>query len=84
MRRDVQSVLLVLVGGAILRLQRYLLVRAKDDRLLGPFTVAQLTSVLVMAAGVWVIAWLREPEAAPVVPVALTGTTAADDLARRH
>ena len=58
-------------------------VRAKDDRLLGPFTLAQLTSVFVMAAGVWVIAWLREPETAPV-PAALMGTTAADDLARRH
>src|SRR5213083_3515190 len=72
---------LVLAGA-----ERFLVevVRAKDDRLLGPFTVAQLTSVLVMAAGVWVIAWLREPEAAPVLPAGLTGTTAADDLARRH
>src|SRR5438093_182717 len=59
-------------------------VRAKDDRLLGPFTLAQVTSVLVMVAGVWVIARLRAPEAAPAVPTALTGTKAADDLARRH
>src|SRR5213593_2528932 len=75
------GVYLVLAGA-----ERFLVevVRAKDDRLLGPFTVAQLTSVLVMAAGVWVIAWLREPEAAPVLPAGLTGTTAADDLARRH
>jgi len=74
------GVYLVLAGA-----ERFLVefVRAKDDRLLGPFTLAQLTSVLVMAAGVWVIAWLREPEAAPV-PAALMGTTAADDLARRH
>jgi phosphatidylglycerol:prolipoprotein diacylglycerol transferase len=59
-------------------------VRAKDDRLLGPFTLAQLTSVLMMVAGMWVVAWLREPAAAPAVPPGLTGTTAADDLARRH
>jgi len=38
----------------------------------------------VMVAGVWVIARLRAPEAAPAVPPALTGTKAADDLARRH
>ena len=75
------GVYLVLAGA-----ERFLVefVRAKDDRLLGPFTLAQLTSVLVMVAGVWVIARLREPDAAPVVPAGLTGTTAADDLARRH
>src|SRR6266704_6865250 len=75
------GVYLVLAGA-----ERFLVevVRAKDDRLLGPFTVAQLTSVLMMVAGMWVVAWLREPEAAPVVPPGLTGTTAADDLARRH
>jgi len=75
------GVYLVLAGA-----ERFLVefVRAKDDRLLGPFTLAQLTSVLMMGAGMWVIAWLREPEAAPVVPPGLTGTTAADDLARRH
>jgi len=58
--------------------------RAKDDRLLGAFTLAQLTSVLMMVAGAWVLARLREPEVAPVVPAALMGRTAADDLARRH
>jgi len=75
------GVYLVLAGA-----ERFLVevVRAKDDRLLGPFTLAQLTSVLMMVAGIWVIAWLREPEAAPVVPPGLMGTTAADDLARRH
>src|SRR5467141_5178727 len=75
------GVYLVLAGT-----ERFLIeiVRAKDDRLLGPFTLAQLTSVLLIVAGVWVIAQLREPEAAPVVPAGLTGTTAADDLARRH
>ncbi len=74
------GVYLVLAGAERLLVE---FVRAKDDRLLGPFTLAQLTSVFVMAAGVWVIAWLREPETAPV-PAALMGTTAADDLARRH
>ena len=59
-------------------------VRAKDDRLLGPFTLAQVTSVLLVIAGAWLLVRLREPEAAPVVPTALTGKTAADDLARRH
>ena len=75
------GVYLVLAGA-----ERFLVevVRAKDDRLLGPFTLAQLTSVLMMVAGMWVIGWLREPEAAPVLPPGLMGTTAADDLARRH
>lgn len=35
--------------------------RAKDDRLLGPLTVAQLISVLVVLACVWV--WFRRPGA---------------------
>jgi len=74
------GVYLVLAGAERLLVE---FVRAKDDRLLGPFTLAQLTSVFVMVAGVWVIAWLREPATAPV-PAALMGTTAADDLARRH
>src|SRR6266853_2736639 len=74
------GVYLVLAGAERLLVE---FVRAKDDRLLGSFTLAQLTSVLVMAGGVWVIGWLRGPEAAPV-PAALMGTTAADDLARRH
>jgi len=75
------GVYLVLAGAERLLVE---FVRAKDDRLLGPFTLAQLTSVLVMAAGVWVIARLGEPEPAPALPAGLMGTTAADDLARRH
>jgi phosphatidylglycerol:prolipoprotein diacylglycerol transferase len=75
------GVYLVLAGAERLLVE---FVRAKDDRLLGPFTLAQLTSVLVIAAGVWVITRLREPEPAPALPAALMGTTAADDLARRH
>ena len=75
------GVYLLLAGAERLLVE---FVRAKDDRLLGPFTLAQLTSVLVMGAGVWVIARLRAPEAAPVAPAAITGTTVADDPARRH
>jgi phosphatidylglycerol:prolipoprotein diacylglycerol transferase len=75
------GVYLVLAGAERLLVE---FVRAKDDRLLGPFTLAQVTSVLLMIAGVWLIVRLREPEAAPAVPAALTGKTAADDLARRH
>ena len=29
------------------------ILRAKDDRFLGPFTLAQLTSVILVAIGVW-------------------------------
>ena len=67
------GVYLVLAGA-----ERFLVevVRAKDDRLLGPFSLAQATSVLLVAAGVWVLAWLREPDPAPVaVPAALRETT---------
>jgi phosphatidylglycerol:prolipoprotein diacylglycerol transferase len=41
--------------------ERFLIeiLRAKDDRFLGPFTVAQLTSVLVVGAGIWVWTWVR-------------------------
>jgi phosphatidylglycerol:prolipoprotein diacylglycerol transferase len=35
------------------------ILRAKDDRLLGPFTLAQLTSVLVAATGLVVMSRLR-------------------------
>jgi phosphatidylglycerol:prolipoprotein diacylglycerol transferase len=34
--------------------------RAKDDRFLGPFTVAQLTSVILMGVGVWLLMLWRE------------------------
>jgi phosphatidylglycerol---prolipoprotein diacylglyceryl transferase len=43
-------------------IERFLveIVRAKDDRLLGPFTLAQLTSVILLAIGiVLVTAWRR-------------------------
>lgn len=40
--------------------------RAKDDRLLGPFTLAQLTSVILVAVGAYVLnVWRSEPNPAP-------------------
>ena len=36
------------------------ILRAKDDRFLGPFTLAQLTSVILVAIGIWVLAKLQE------------------------
>jgi phosphatidylglycerol---prolipoprotein diacylglyceryl transferase len=63
------GVYLVLAG-----VERFLVefVRAKDDRLLGPFTLAQATSVLMVLAGVYVMLRLRQPDgAAAVSPPAL-------------
>src|SRR5207249_1515519 len=63
------GVYLVLAG-----VERFLIefVRAKDDRLLGPFTLAQATSVLIAAVGLYVMQRLREPDAAAEsVPPAL-------------
>jgi phosphatidylglycerol---prolipoprotein diacylglyceryl transferase len=69
------GVYLVLAGT-----ERFLIeiVRAKDDRLLGPFTLAQLTSVLLVVAGIVVMTRLREPEPATTAPPVLRGTTAVD------
>jgi phosphatidylglycerol:prolipoprotein diacylglycerol transferase len=41
--------------------ERFLIeiLRAKDDRFLGPFTLAQLTSVILVAVGIWVMTKLR-------------------------
>lgn len=55
-------------------LERFLVefVRAKDDRFLGPFTIAQLTSVLLVLIGLAVWTWLRNrpsPEAGPYLTV---------------
>jgi phosphatidylglycerol---prolipoprotein diacylglyceryl transferase len=42
------------------------ILRAKDDRLLGPFTIAQLTSVILVAVGVWLMnKWRRGSSPAP-------------------
>jgi phosphatidylglycerol---prolipoprotein diacylglyceryl transferase len=49
-------------------LERFLveIVRAKDDRLLGPFTLAQLASVIVLLIGVLLVAkWRRGPSPEP-------------------
>jgi phosphatidylglycerol:prolipoprotein diacylglycerol transferase len=58
---------LVLMG-----IERFLveIVRAKDDRFLGPFTIAQLISVLLVVAGAYLFARrdrVIKPEAAPPV-----------------
>jgi phosphatidylglycerol:prolipoprotein diacylglycerol transferase len=75
--------LYLLLAGA----ERFLIefVRAKDDRLLGPFTLAQATSVLMIFAGVWLAQRLRQPDVEPVpVPDALRGTTGAAGPAQRR
>jgi phosphatidylglycerol:prolipoprotein diacylglycerol transferase len=42
------------------------IVRAKDDRFLGPFTLAQLTSVILIAIGLLLVTiWRRGPSPAP-------------------
>lgn len=42
------------------------ILRAKDDRLLGPFTVAQLTSVILVGVGAYLLtAWRSEANPAP-------------------
>ncbi|HEV8303634.1 MAG TPA: prolipoprotein diacylglyceryl transferase [Gemmatimonadales bacterium] len=45
--------------------------RAKDDRLLGPFTVAQATSAVLLVAGVILLRAWREPSAVSAQPAAL-------------
>jgi phosphatidylglycerol:prolipoprotein diacylglycerol transferase len=47
---------LVLAG-----VERFLIeiLRAKDDRFLGPFTLAQLTSVILIGIGAWLVIHLR-------------------------
>ena len=48
--------------------ERFLIeiVRAKDDRLLGPFTLAQLTSVILVAVGAWILTlWRNDPDPDP-------------------
>lgn len=54
---------LVLVG-----VERFLVefIRAKDDRLLGTFTIAQLASVIVFAIGVSLLMWWRRSGGATV------------------
>lgn len=67
------GVYLMLAGA-----ERFLVefLRAKDDRFLGPFTVAQVTSILVVAAGALVYTTLRN--AGEVNPGAYLRATAPD------
>lgn len=62
------GVYLVLAG-----LERFLIefLRAKDDRLLGPFTLAQATSVLLVAAGFYLMQRFRAPDPAQGIPPGL-------------
>ncbi len=54
------------------------MVRAKDDRFFGPLSLAQVTSVAVVLAGVLVMVWLSAPVLAPVpVPARLAPRTGA-------
>jgi len=47
-------------------------VRAKDDRLLGPFTIAQATSLALVLVGVYAMQRLWHPEATALpTPAAL-------------
>jgi phosphatidylglycerol:prolipoprotein diacylglycerol transferase len=57
-----------LIGVGI---ERFLIefLRAKDDRLLGPFTLAQATSVLLLLIGTYVVLRLRNPGSFTVQPV---------------
>jgi phosphatidylglycerol:prolipoprotein diacylglycerol transferase len=69
------GVYLVLAGT-----ERFLIeiVRAKDDRLLGPFTLAQLTSVLLVLAGIYLMQRWREKEAVSPQPSAVRAAPHAD------
>jgi prolipoprotein diacylglyceryltransferase len=48
--------------------ERFLIeiLRAKDDRFLGPFTLAQLTSAVLVAVGAYILTlWRDDPEPDP-------------------
>jgi phosphatidylglycerol:prolipoprotein diacylglycerol transferase len=55
-------------------LERFLVefLRAKDDRLLGPFTLAQATSVLLVVAGVILLGAWNQPSAIGLQPSPLS------------
>jgi len=69
------GVYLMLAGA-----ERFLIeiVRAKDDRLLGPFTLAQLTSVLLVLVGGFLIRQWRDREAVSLQPSAVRAAPHAD------
>jgi phosphatidylglycerol:prolipoprotein diacylglycerol transferase len=52
----------------MLGIERFLVefVRAKDDRFLGPFTIAQLISVILIVLGI--VLWARRGDRRAVVP----------------
>jgi phosphatidylglycerol:prolipoprotein diacylglycerol transferase len=58
--------------------ERFLIeiLRAKDDRFLGPFTLAQLTSVVLIAVGMWVMSRLRADPSPEPGPYLTTGQKA--------
>jgi phosphatidylglycerol:prolipoprotein diacylglycerol transferase len=47
------------------------ILRAKDDRLIGPFTLAQAMSILLIAFGAWLCYRLRAPAGPQVLPESL-------------
>jgi phosphatidylglycerol:prolipoprotein diacylglycerol transferase len=49
------------------------ILRAKDDRFLGPFTLAQLTSVILVGIGIWLTLKLRAAEDPAPGPYLTTG-----------
>lgn len=53
------GVWMILAGAERLFIELF---RAKDDRIFGPFTVAQLISVALIALGAYLVAELHEPE----------------------
>ena len=69
------GVYLVLAGA-----ERFLIeiVRAKDDRLLCPFTLAQLTSVMLVLVGAFLIRQWRDQEAVSPQPSAVRAAPHAD------
>jgi phosphatidylglycerol:prolipoprotein diacylglycerol transferase len=58
--------------------ERFLIeiLRAKDDRFLGPFTLAQLTSVVLIGVGIWILLKLRAGEDPVPGPFLVTGRKA--------
>jgi phosphatidylglycerol:prolipoprotein diacylglycerol transferase len=58
--------------------ERFLIeiLRAKDDRFLGPFTLAQLTSVILIAIGIWIVMKLRSGDDPVPGPYLATGRKA--------
>jgi phosphatidylglycerol:prolipoprotein diacylglycerol transferase len=65
----------LVLGGAERFLVEFL--RAKDDRMLGPFTLAQATSAILMIAGLYLMRRFRDPEPPAPVPLALRPRVAA-------